>query len=118
MFNRKKTDLRMINPTSKISLKMSCIEASNGDLVKAKELYDYFADGVDIPDYPIQKPNIVQQFTQQANEMFGWIDQNSERIMKGYNMIQMMRGGNIIPAATEAAAETVEDAIPPLPPLE
>ena len=98
MFNRKKTDLRMINPTSKISLKMSCIEASNGDLAKAKELYDYFADGVDIPDYRI--------------------DQNSERIMKGYNMIQMMRGGNIIPAATEAAAETVEDAIPPLPPLE
>lgn len=118
MFQRNKQeqiDLRMIDPSSKITLKMSCVQAANGDMAKATELYDFFTKDLELPDYPVPQPTAVQKFTQQAESLFGWIEQNGDKFMKGYNMIQMIRGGNPIPMAQ--AAETAANAIPPLAPL-
>lgn len=116
MFSRKKIDLKMIDPTSKISLKMSCLAACGNDVAKAKELYEYMIAGSEnIPDYPAPRPTAIQQFTQQVDGLFGWIDQNGDKLIKGYNMIQMFRGGQQIPAAGAAGAVSE---IPPLPPLE
>lgn len=108
-------DLRMIDPSSKITLKMSCVQAANGDMTKAAELYDFFAKDLELPNFPMPKPTAVQKFTQQAEALFGWVDQNGEKFMKGFNMIQMLRGGNQIPMAQ--AAETAANAIPPLAPM-
>ena len=117
MFQRNKPiDLRMIDVSSKVTLKMSCVQASNGDMAKARELYDFFAKDLELPDYPMPKPNAVQKFTQQADALFGWVDQNGEKFLKGFNMIQMLRGRAPIPIQ-QAAEAAVENAIPPLAPI-
>lgn len=120
MFQRNKQehqiDLRMIDTSSKITLKMSCVQAANGDMAKAAELYDFFTKDIELPDYPIPQPTAVQKFTQQAESLFGWIEQNGDKFMKGYNMIQMIRGGNTIPMA-QVAETTAANAIPPLAPM-
>lgn len=117
MFQRNtQIDLRMIDPSSKITLKMSCVQAANGDMAKAIELYEFFAKDLELPDFPIPKPTPVQKFTQQAESLFGWVEQNGEKFMKGFNMIQMLRGREPIPVA-QAAEAAVENAIPPLAPM-
>lgn len=106
----------MIDVSSKVTLKMSCMQASGGDIARANELYDYFAKDIELPDIPIPKPTAVQKFTQQADALFGWVDQNGEKFMKGFNMIQMLRGRATIPVQ-QAAEAAVENAIPPLAPM-
>lgn len=109
-------DLRLIDPSSKITLKTSCVQAANGDMAKATELYDYFAKDLELPDFPMPKPTAVQKFTQQAEALFGWVDQNGEKFMKGFNMIQMLRGRAPIPVQQGIEA-VAENAIPPLAPM-
>lgn len=118
MFQRNKQDidLRMIDVSSKVTLKMSCVQVANGDMAKATELYDFFAKDLELPDYPVPQPTAVQKFTQQADAFFGWVDQNGEKFLKGFNMIQMLRGRAPIPMQ-QAAEAAVENAIPPLAPL-
>ena len=114
--SKQEIDLRVIDPSSKITLKMSCMQASGGDIARANELYDYFAKGIELPDLPMPKPTAVQKFTQQAESLFGWVDKNGDKLMKGYNMIQMLRGGSPLPLQ-QAAEAAVENAIPPLAPM-
>lgn len=114
--NKQQIDLRMIDPSSKITLKMSCVQAANGDMTKASELYDFFVKDLELPDFPIPKPTAVQKFTQQAESLFGWVDQNGEKFMKGFNMIQMLRGRAPIPFQQTAEA-VAENVIPPLTPM-
>lgn len=119
MFIRNKQEqpinLNMIDPSSKIALKMSCVQSSGGDLSKAKELYDFFAADIQIPDYPEPKPSTIQRFAQQADMLFGWLENNGDKFIKGYNMIQMFRGKAPIPFMQ--AAEAATEAIPPVPPM-
>lgn len=114
--NRQQIDLRMIDVSSKATLKMSCMQASNGDIAKANELYDFFIKDLELPDFPIPKPTAVQKLTQQAESLFGWVDQNGEKFIKGFNMIQMLRGRTTIPVQ-QAAESVAENAIPPLAPI-
>ena len=118
MFKRNKQpiDLRMIDASSKITLKMSCVQTCNGDMAKAAELYDFFTKDLELPDYPVPQPTAVQKFTQQAESLFGWIEQNGDKFMKGFNMIQMLRGRASIPMQ-QASEATMENAIPPLAPI-
>lgn len=106
----------MIDVSSKATLKMSCMQASNGDIPKANELYDFFIKDLELPDFPIPKPTAVQKLTQQAESLFGWVDQNGEKFIKGFNMIQMLRGRTTIPVQ-QAAESVAENAIPPLAPI-
>lgn len=115
MLFKKKIDLRMIDPSSKMALKMSCLQSANGDVAKAKELYDYLSDGVEnMPDYPAQQPTAMQQFQQIAGGVFGWVKENQGDLMQAWNFIQSMRGGQPIPMPPAAPAVPPID-IPPLP---
>lgn len=108
MFNRAKINTGVLDISSKMTLKLSCLAACDNDIDKADKLYAYMIKDVgDIPDFPAQKPSMVQQVTQSIDSVFGWIDQNSDKFMKGYNLIQTMRGGNVIATGTAD--------IPPLP---
>lgn len=115
MFFRKKIDYSMINPSSKMALKLSCLQQTGGDVKKAEELYRFLADGVDsMPDYPVQKPSAMQQIQQAAGNIFGWVKENQGDIINAVNFIQQMRGGQ--PIGMPVAAPAVAPAeIPPLP---
>lgn len=97
----------MINPSSKIELKLSCLHAAHGNVEQAEKMFKYFTDGIDsMPDFATPKPGIVQQAKDMLDGVFGVIDSNEERIMKAYNYYQMFRGN--IPQGTPTE-------IPPLP---
>lgn len=101
----------MINTSSKVSLKMSCLAACDNDVDRAQKLYKFMAEGVEsLPDFDVPKPNFIQQAQQTLDGVFGVLDQNEERIVKAYNYYQMFRGGANVPSAPVEAVD-----IPPLP---
>lgn len=104
----------MIDPSSKIALKMSCLQSANGDVSKAQELYNYLVDGIDsMPDFPIAKPSTMQQIQQTANGVFTWLKENQQDILNIVGIVKQLGGGNV----AQDAAQTAE-AIPPLTPIE
>lgn len=110
MFLRKKIDYRMIDPSSKMALKMSCLQQANGDVKKAKELFDFLSDGMEtMPEYPVQQPSFLQQAQQTVGGLFGWVKENQNDLMNTWNFIQSMRGGQPVTTASPVAE------IPPLP---
>jgi hypothetical protein len=114
MFFKKKINLAMIDPSSKIALKMSCLQSANGDVSKAQELYNYLVDGIDsMPDFPIAKPSTMQQIQQTANGVFTWLKENQQDILNIVGIVKQLGGGNVAQAAAQAA-----EAIPPLTPIE
>lgn len=114
MFFKKKINLAMIDPSSKIALKMSCLQSANGDVAKAQELYNYLVDGIDsMPDFPIAKPSTMQQIQQTANGVFTWLKENQQDILNIVGIVKQFGGGNAAQVATQAA-----EAIPPLTPIE
>lgn len=82
-----------IRPTSKIALKMTCLEAVNGDVKKAQEMYDFFASDIDLPDYDHVPPTQMQQFKQTASSMFGWVKENKDDLMQAFAFVQNLRSG-------------------------
>lgn len=94
----KRIDVRQIVPTSKISLKMSCLAACDNDIEKANRLYNYVADGLkDLPDFEPERISAFQRVSTSADEMLGWIGKHKEDFMQGWQMIQAMRGGTPYP---------------------
>ena len=112
MFFRKKIDFNMINPSSKMALKMSCLQQTNGDVRKAEELYNFLADGIEsMPDYPTQKPSTIQQVQQVTGSVFNWFKENQGDILNAINFVKSLRGGQpIMPTPIMPSAD-----IPPLP---
>lgn len=99
----------MINTSSKMSLKMSCINACKGDVGKARELYEFLAsDIVDLPDFDVPQPTTMQQVQQTVGNIFGWVKDNREDIVQAVGFIQSLRGGTSSKVANAAP-------IPPLP---
>lgn len=110
MFFRKKIDLRMIDPSSKMALKMSCLQQANGDVKKATELYNFLAEGMEtMPEYPVQQPSTMQQLKETVGGLFGWVKENQNDLMQTWGFIQQMRGGQV------PAPPTPPIDIPPLP---
>lgn len=106
---KKKIDLNMINATSKMGLKASCLRSCHGDISQAKELYDFLADGIEsLPDFEPEKPSIVKQAGQAAGNIFGWLRENQNEISQVWGFVQTLRGN--APAAPVPPVE-----IPPIP---
>lgn len=100
----------MINPSSKISLKLSCLMACDRDIEKAERLYKFLADGVEtMPDFDIPNPSVYEQIKQGAGQFFGWIKENKGDIIDAYSFIQQIRGGAGVSAA-ETAGEVAAGA--------
>lgn len=101
--------LQKINTNSKLSLKMTCLACSKGDLEQAQKLYDYFSAGMDLPDTDPVSPGTFQQVKETAGSIFGWVKENKDDLAQAFNFIQTLRG-KAGPAIQQAASE-----IPPLP---
>lgn len=111
MFGRNniQIDLAQIRPTSKMSLKMSCLAACNNNVEEAQKLYDFIASDINLPDTDVMPPSGFEKFKSSAESIFGWIGEHKEALMEGFNMIQSLRGGQI---ATPSAPPAN---VPPLP---
>nr|DAI42393.1 MAG TPA: hypothetical protein [Caudoviricetes sp.] len=111
MFHKKKVSVDMIVPTSKISLKISCLSACENNIEKAEKLYNYLsADIASLPDFDPIQPTGLQRVKDGANEILGWINQHQEDFTKGLSILQSLRmKSNPIQGAEVAA--------PPIPEL-
>lgn len=95
---------------------MTCLQQANGDVKKAKELYDYLSEGMEsMPEYPVQKPSFMQQAQQAVGGIFGWVKENQNDLMQAWNFVQSMRGGQPIAMPTPPTPASPPIDIPPLP---
>ena len=96
MFFRKRRQRRLemiqaIRPTSKASLKLQCLWASNGDVDKAKKLYDFFADDMkDLPDNDPIPATWMTNARDMANGAVGWFRENQDTLAQGWEFIRGM----------------------------
>jgi hypothetical protein len=105
----------MINPSSKMSLKMTCLASCKGDIDQAMKLYNFLADGVEsMPDFDIPRPSVFDQLKESAGQVYGWVRDNKDDLMQAVEYIQSMRNGASTAVAT---TETAATEIPPLPTL-
>lgn len=117
MFNfpfKKKIDmseLQKLDVSSKMSLKLSCLQVADGNVERAKELYDYISsDMKELPDMTPIPPTTFQQIKNSAEDVITWIQDHQNDFVNVYTTIQAMRGKvSTITASAESAN------IPPLP---
>ena len=102
MFNRSSLiDTAQLNASSRLSLKMSCLQACNNDIDKAKKLYDYIADGMDLPDFTPREPSTFEQIRQGAEDVFGWANSHQNDLLNAWNLIKGLRGSSAGGSATD-----------------
>ena len=112
--------IQMIRPTSKASLKTSCLLMANGDIDKADRLYDFYAkDMPDLPMFDAPAPSWVDNTKDTLNGFFSFLGEHKDGLSQGYEMIRAIfnsRGANLPSLAKdiEEAAETVESDLPPI----
>lgn len=109
--------VKMISPTSRASLKTTCLLMADGDIDKAERLYDYFAkDMPEIPPYDAPAPTMMDSVKSNVNGLFTLIGEHKDSISQGYEVIRAMfgsRSANVV-AEVEETAEAVESDLPPV----
>ena len=107
-WNRNKIDTKMIPhiiPTSKVSLKMSCLQSCNGDLDKAEKLYAYLSEGIDdLPTFDPVRPTKFEQAKSIVGDGFNWVKENQETIVNWVAFFKDLfgKGGGGVPPASAA----------------
>lgn len=93
---RKKMEfIQTFRPTSKVQLKQVCNWFYKGDIKKAREMYDFYAEGLDLPDNDPVPPTWIDH----AKSIFGWAKDNQNDIVQCYQFIQSIirNKGAIVP---------------------
>lgn len=109
--------IRMINPTSKMSVSQQCLLIAKGDIDEAKKLRDYFADVMtDLPVVDQPDPTWVDNTKNVLNGILSWSGEHQQGLLQIYEIVRGMTGNRLpplvfsgLPAESEAAA--------PLPPI-
>lgn len=81
--------IQNIRPTSKVALKITCLQTCGGDIDKADKLYKYLSDGLDeLPTFDVQQPTTMQQIKDGAVQTFKWVNENQDTIMNWVGIIK------------------------------
>ena len=100
LFGKTQYDVSMLQTTSKDSLKRSALFVTGGDIKAATEIYDFFIkDMPNMPDYDSAQPSFMEQAKDTIGGVLGWVDQNQDKIMGYWQLIQSFRGGGGAPSA-------------------
>lgn len=92
-------------PTSKVQLKGFCMRYADGDVKNATELYNFYADGIDLPDKEPQQPTKMQNLKDGVTDVVGFIRDNGDDIMNAFYFVKDL-------FTKKAAAGAVADALP------
>lgn len=112
MFGRNKITMekiKTIKPTSKLSLKMSCLAMADGDMERAEKIYDFFAKDMQLPDTDPTPPTTMEQVTEMAGKAYAFYKDNQSEIAQGVAMLRSLIGKG----ATTAPVQPIN--IPELP---
>ena len=112
--------IKMINPTSKASLKTQCLIVGKGDIEQANRLYEYFTkDMPELPAYDTPDPTFADKTNNTLNGLFSFFGQHKDGLSQGYDILRNLlnaRGANLPPLGE--VAEDVAEAENDLPPIE
>ena len=100
-------------PTSKMQLKRVCLAYHKGDTKKAQEMYDYYSKDIELPDTDPVTPTTFEQVKNGALGLMGFIKDNQNELLQGYNILHYM-------ITNKGALPTIEPTTPPtteLPPI-
>lgn len=68
----------------------------NGDIKAATEIYEFFVkDMPNMPDFDTLQPSFMEQAKDTIGGVLGWIDQNQDKLVGYWNIIQAMRNGAV-----------------------
>ena len=91
-----------------MALKMQCLWAAEGDIDKAKKIYDFFAEDMKNLSDSEPEPTTWQASTVDTiNGVVGWIRENQDVLTQGYEFIRSMMAG-------KNAAANAANALPPI----
>ena len=102
-----------IRPTSKAALKHQCLIISRGDVKGAKELYDYYMEGLeDLPMFDPVAPTWQESTKNTVNGLMSWIKENQDTLAQGYQFIQEVVSRRGLPPIAQPT-----EPVNPLPPI-
>ena len=98
-------------PTSKAQLLQVAMYMNRGDITKAQEFYDFYSRNLNLPDFDPIAPSFMQQLKGSATEIYGWIKENQEDLVQGYQFIQSIikNKGAIIQEPTGTPLPPIND---------
>ena len=111
---RKRMDfIQSYVPTSKAQLIQVSMWYHRGDIEKAQEMVDFYTKNMpNLPDFDPQPQTFMQQAKDSAKGLFGWIKENQNDIMNGYNFIQtLIQNRGVI---QNVGGEVVEEVLEPI----
>ncbi len=111
--------IRLINPTSKMSVSQQCLLIAKGDIDEAKKLRDYFADVMtDLPTVDQPDPTWMDSTKDVLNGILSWGGEHQQGLLQIYEIVRGMTGNRLPPLSlTDMAAETTEAPAAALPPI-
>lgn len=83
--------MHSVSTSSKLSLKMSCIAMSGGDIDKAERIYEFFAKDMTLPDVDPTPPSTFQQVKDTASSVFGWLKDNKDEVSQALSFLHALR---------------------------
>lgn len=105
--NEKMERLQDFKPTSKAQLRQFCMWFAEGDTKKARDMYDFYADGIDLPDVEPTQPTKLQNVKTTATDLLGFVRDNKDDILTAYSFIKSLigKGGNAVQTVVEPIAK-------------
>lgn len=93
--NEKMERLQDFKPTSKVQLRQFCIWFTQGDVEKAKAMYDFYSEGVDLPDTDPVPPTKLQSVKATATEVMDFVRDNQDDLVSAVGFIKSLfdKGG-------------------------
>lgn len=94
MFNsgNKMEHLKDFTPTSKVQLRRFCMWFSQGDVKKATEMYEFYANGIDLPDTDPVPPTAMQSIKNGATDVMGFVRDNQNDITSFIALLKSVFG--------------------------
>lgn len=91
----KKYNTTLIQTTSKDALKRSALFITGGDVKAANEIYEFFIkDMPNMPDFEPAQVSFMDQAKDTIGGLLGWVDQNQDKLVGYWQLIQSMRGNS------------------------
>lgn len=102
IFGKTNYDVTIIQTTSKDALKRTALFATGGDIKAATDIYEYFVkDMPNMPDFDPAQSSFMDQAKDTIGGVLGWLDENQDKLVGYWNIIQSMRGGSAPTAPTD-----------------
>jgi len=109
--------IRMIQPTSKMSISQQCLVIAKGDIEEARKLRDYFADVIEeLPTVDQPEPTWMDSTKNTLNGILSWGGEHQKGLLQVYEIIRGMTG-NRLPPLTIPGMAAEAPAAAPLPPI-